>query len=76
MILLSHVLEGLHLLRCLLALSYCPALFLHHLSQFFFQPSVRNLQPPLFSLTAVHLIWDDSRARKSPEKGGLGYELQ
>jgi len=34
---------------------------------------VINLQPPLFSLTSVHLIFDDSRARLSPEKGGLGY---
>ena len=32
-----------------------------------------NLQPPLFSLTSVHLIFDDSRARLPPEKGGLGY---
>ncbi|KAI0305162.1 NAD-P-binding protein [Multifurca ochricompacta] len=35
-----------------------------------------NLQPSLFSLTMIHLIWDDSRARTSPEKGGLGYEPQ
>ncbi|KAF6761556.1 hypothetical protein DFP72DRAFT_958506, partial [Ephemerocybe angulata] len=33
-----------------------------------------NLQPSLFYLTSVHLIFDDSRARLSPEKGGLGYE--
>ena len=32
-----------------------------------------NLQPSLFSLTSVHLIFDDSRARLPPEKGGLGY---
>jgi nucleoside-diphosphate-sugar epimerase len=32
-----------------------------------------NLQPSLFSLTMVHLIFDDSRARLPPEKGGLGY---
>ena len=32
-----------------------------------------NLQPSLFSLTCVHLVFDDSRARLSPEKGGLGY---
>lgn len=32
-----------------------------------------NLQPSLFSLTSVHLIFDDSRARMAPEKGGLGY---
>ena len=32
-----------------------------------------NLQPSLFSLVCVHLVVDDSRARLSPEKGGLGY---
>lgn len=33
-----------------------------------------NLQPPLFALTMVHLVFDDSRARLAPEKGGLGYK--
>jgi len=33
-----------------------------------------NLQPSLFSLMQVHLVFDDSRARLSPEKGGLGYQ--
>ncbi|KAI0322971.1 3-beta hydroxysteroid dehydrogenase/isomerase family-domain-containing protein [Amylostereum chailletii] len=32
-----------------------------------------NLQPSLFALTQVHLIFDDSRARLPLEKGGLGY---
>ncbi|KXN81568.1 3beta-hydroxysteroid-dehydrogenase/decarboxylase isoform 1 [Leucoagaricus sp. SymC.cos] len=32
-----------------------------------------NLQPSLFSLTQIHLIFDDYRARLEPEKGGLGY---
>ncbi|KAF8656517.1 hypothetical protein AX16_002481 [Volvariella volvacea WC 439] len=32
-----------------------------------------NLQPSLWALTSVHVIFDDSRARLSPEKGGLGY---
>ncbi|KAF9226322.1 NAD(P)-binding protein [Gyrodon lividus] len=32
-----------------------------------------NLQPSLFALTSVHLIFDDSRARLSPNQGGLGY---
>ncbi|PPQ68455.1 hypothetical protein CVT26_006042, partial [Gymnopilus dilepis] len=32
-----------------------------------------NLQPALFYLTSVHLIFDDSRARLPKEKGGLGY---
>ena len=31
------------------------------------------LQPSMWSLTQVHLVWDDSRARAPPEKGGLGY---
>ncbi|KAH9926777.1 NAD(P)-binding protein [Fomitopsis serialis] len=32
------------------------------------------LQPSMFALTGIHLIFDDSRARSPPEKGGLGYE--
>lgn len=32
-----------------------------------------NLQPSLFALTMVHLVWDDARARRSPADGGLGY---
>ncbi|OCH91970.1 NAD(P)-binding protein [Obba rivulosa] len=31
------------------------------------------LQPSMFALTQVHLIFDDSRARLPPEEGGLGY---
>jgi nucleoside-diphosphate-sugar epimerase len=37
------------------------------------QGDIINLQPALFALTSVHLIFDDSRARLAPEKGGLGY---
>jgi len=75
-LLLSHIFEGLHLLRFLPALSSSP--FLRRLSQFVpaLSADLINLQPSLFFLTMVHLIWDDSRARKSPEKGGLGYEPQ
>ncbi|EKM75813.1 hypothetical protein AGABI1DRAFT_63993 [Agaricus bisporus var. burnettii JB137-S8] len=32
-----------------------------------------NLQPSIYSLTQLHVIFDDSRARLSPEEGGLGY---
>ncbi|KAI9045797.1 putative 3-beta hydroxysteroid dehydrogenase/isomerase family protein [Aspergillus affinis] len=32
-----------------------------------------QLQPGLFSISNVHVIADDSRARLSPEQGGLGY---
>lgn len=34
---------------------------------------VANLQPSLFALTSIHVVFDDSRARLPPEKGGLGY---
>jgi hypothetical protein len=33
-----------------------------------------NLQTPLFNLTGIHVIVDDSRARLPPSEGGLGYE--
>jgi nucleoside-diphosphate-sugar epimerase len=76
MLLLSHIFEWLHLLRSLTTLSSSP--FLRRLGRFVPAPTgdLINLQPSLFSLTMVHLIWDDSRARKSPEEGGLGYEPQ
>ncbi|THH16779.1 hypothetical protein EUX98_g9247 [Antrodiella citrinella] len=32
------------------------------------------MQPSMFSLTLVHLVFDDSRARLPTEKGGLGYK--
>lgn len=32
-----------------------------------------QMQPALFSISTVHTICDDSRARKAPEEGGLGY---
>ena len=32
-----------------------------------------QLQPALFSVSNVHTIADDSRARLKPEQGGLGY---
>ncbi|TFK41530.1 3-beta hydroxysteroid dehydrogenase/isomerase family-domain-containing protein [Crucibulum laeve] len=38
------------------------------------QGDIINLQPSLFALTQVHLLFDDSRARLSPQEGGLGYQ--
>lgn len=32
-----------------------------------------QIQPSLFSVSTVHTIADDTRARKSPQEGGLGY---
>jgi nucleoside-diphosphate-sugar epimerase len=55
--------------------------FYYTLPSFFFtvlrfpriKGNIINLQPALYNLTQVHLIFDDSRARLSPEEGGLGY---
>lgn len=33
-----------------------------------------NLQPSVFNLTNKNLYFDDSRARKEPKDGGLGYK--
>jgi len=33
-----------------------------------------NLQPPMWALTNIHLIFDSSNARAPPESGGLGYK--
>jgi nucleoside-diphosphate-sugar epimerase len=35
---------------------------------------ILNLQPSIFPLVLVRLIFDDSKARLPPEKGGLGYK--
>lgn len=50
-----------------------PSFFFTHLKLPRITGNMINLQPSLFSLTQVHLIFDDYRARLSPEKGGLGY---
>lgn len=44
------------------------------LTRFIMQGEMALLQPSLFSLTQIHLIFDDSRARKSPKEGGLGFK--
>ena len=74
MLMLAHVFEGLHVARSLMLSSSSPVL--RHLGRLVPAPTgdLINLQPSLFSLTMPHLIWDDSRARASPENGGLGYE--
>jgi hypothetical protein len=73
MLILSHMFELVYLARMFLLMS--------HNTLFRFLGSVIpalngdlvNLQPSLYALTIVHLIFDDSRARASPDKGGLGY---
>ena len=76
MLMLAHVIERLHVARSLMMSS--SSFVIRHLGRFVPAPTkdIVNLQPSLFSLTMPHLIWDDSRARASPESGGLGYEPQ
>lgn len=35
---------------------------------------ITNLQPSMFQTSSIHLIFDDSLARKPPSEGGLGYK--
>jgi hypothetical protein len=75
-LILAHVLEGLYLLRSFAMSSSNPVT--RRLGKFVpgLTKDLVNLQPSLFFLAVVHLIWDDSRARMSPDKGGLGYKPQ
>ncbi|KAF9892764.1 hypothetical protein FE257_001166 [Aspergillus nanangensis] len=61
-VLLSYVIEWYALFQHM----YCP--WLPRLTG-----DLAQLQPALFFVTNVHTLCDDSRARKSPEQGGLGY---
>ncbi|KAI0047713.1 NAD-P-binding protein [Auriscalpium vulgare] len=76
MLLLSHIFELQHLARMLPLLS--ASRFLRALGRRVpaLNGDLVNLQPSMFALTMVHLVWDDSRARAPPEKGGLGYVPQ
>ena len=70
---LSHVVEVFHVTKSLLSTS--DSLVGRAIAGLI--PAVSgeliNLQPPIFALTSIHLIFDDSRARLPPTKGGLGY---
>ncbi|KAG2368645.1 NAD-P-binding protein [Suillus spraguei] len=73
MLFASQIIEVLYLSRTFLAMSSSPvrralAHFIPNITG-----DIVNLQPSLFALASVHLIFDDSRARLPPEKGGLGY---
>ncbi|EPQ53633.1 NAD P-binding protein [Gloeophyllum trabeum ATCC 11539] len=73
MLLLAHMFEAYYLARFFLLDS--PSSLLHLLGSLL--PAIGgdlvNLQPSMFALTMVHLIFDDSRARLPPSKGGIGY---
>ncbi|KAG2139310.1 3-beta hydroxysteroid dehydrogenase/isomerase family-domain-containing protein [Suillus clintonianus] len=73
MLFISHIIEVLVLARAFLSMSSSPVRrALAHFIPNIVGDTV-NLQPSLFALASVHVIFDDSRARLSPEKGGLGY---
>jgi hypothetical protein len=73
MLLVAQILEFIYLTRYFLDSS--SSRLLRALSCLFpnITGDIVNLQPSLFSLTQLHLIFDDSQARLSPAKGGLGY---
>ncbi|TDL24654.1 NAD-P-binding protein [Rickenella mellea] len=75
MLLISHMFELWYLIRHVL-LSLPKATPLHVLGRILppLGGDLVNLQPSLFALVVVHLVFDDSRARLPPEEGGLGYE--
>ncbi|KAF8592054.1 NAD(P)-binding protein [Ramaria rubella] len=64
-LILAHIIETYYVLRLL------HPILLRVLPQI--KGELMFLQPSVFSLTQVHLIFDDHRARQPPEKGGLGY---
>lgn len=73
MLLLAQILEFIYLSRYFLGSS--SSRLLRAISRIFpnITGDIVNLQPSLFNLTQLHLIFDDSRARLPPAKGGLGY---
>ncbi|KAJ8457102.1 hypothetical protein ONZ45_g18452 [Pleurotus djamor] len=73
MLLFAHLIEAYYVTQSLLSLSNTP--ILRYLGNTLppINGDLINLQPSLWALTQVHLIFDDSRARLPPKDGGLGY---
>lgn len=74
MLLFAHVVQMYYLGTYFLSQS--PNILLRAVGAFLPRLSypIINLQPSLWNLTSVHLIFDSSNARARPETGGLGYE--
>lgn len=72
-LLIATLVEPIHVIRLTLSLS--SSTFLRYLSSFVprLPGDQLNLQPSLFALVSVHMLFDDSRARGPPSAGGLGY---
>ncbi|KAI6131025.1 3-beta hydroxysteroid dehydrogenase/isomerase family-domain-containing protein [Pisolithus croceorrhizus] len=73
MLSLAHIIEGLYVSKALLSMS--DSVLCRAIARII--PAISgdlvNLQPSTFALAAVHLVFDDTRARLSPSEGGLGY---
>lgn len=70
MLLIAYLIEALYTTRLRLQMSGWTwlARMLPHI-----KGDVAALQPAMCNLVTPHLIFDDSRARLAPERGGLGY---
>ena len=73
MLLVAQIIEWIYLTQYFLSTSSLFILRLLSRALLVIKGDIVNLQPALFNLTMIHLLFDDSRARLSPEKGGLGY---
>lgn len=73
MLLLSHLVEAYYIFGYSLSTStFFPFTILSRIIPRV-QGDIINLQPSLWSLVNVHLVFDGSRARASRQDGGLGY---
>jgi len=73
MLIVAQILEFLYLARYFLGSSSSRLLRAISYTVPNVTGDIVNLQPSLFNLIQLHLIFDDSRARLPPAKGGLGY---
>ena len=73
MLLVAHIFEIIYLTRIKILQLPFPLRLLNRLVPQL-NGDLINLQPSMFALVMPHLIFDDSRARLSPSKGGLGYK--
>lgn len=73
MLLVAQIIEWIYLAQYFLSTSSFLPLRVLSRALPVIKGDIVNLQPAMFNLTQIHVLFDDSRARLSPEKGGLGY---
>jgi nucleoside-diphosphate-sugar epimerase len=74
MLMFAHCVEAVYLSRALLTSMPIVGSMIDRVIPLMIGGDIINLQPSLFPLTSVHLLFDDSRARRLPSKGGIGYK--